>query len=137
MQPLGRRLATKRRPGSSRPSGSTLSPESWRLCSISRQALRRSCSLPESASRPSGLSRRSRLGPEPRPGHDSPELARKAVGSDNERAMADLESTALDWKEIEARLGEIEPAIAQDVFRDVLTDEISPLIALSRLLLAL
>ena len=49
----------------------------------------------------------------------------------------DDDSPPLDWKEIEARLGEIEPAIAQDVFRDVLTDEISPLIALSRLLLAL
>jgi SAM-dependent methyltransferase len=47
------------------------------------------------------------------------------------------DSPPLDWKEIEARLGSIEPVIAQDVFMDVLTDEISPLIALSRLLLAL
>ncbi len=47
------------------------------------------------------------------------------------------EPTVLDWKEMEARLGEIEPKIAQDVLIDLLTDEISPLIALSRLLLAM
>jgi ubiquinone/menaquinone biosynthesis C-methylase UbiE len=51
--------------------------------------------------------------------------------------MTDAEPTALDWKEMEARLGEIEPEIAQDVLIDLLTDEISPVIALSRLLLAM
>ena len=40
-------------------------------------------------------------------------------------------------KEIEARLGEVEPAIAREVILDLLTDDISPVIALSRLLLAL
>lgn len=44
---------------------------------------------------------------------------------------------ALDWKEIEARLGRIEPEIAREVLLDLLADDISPLIALSRLLLAL
>jgi SAM-dependent methyltransferase len=44
---------------------------------------------------------------------------------------------ALDWKEIEARLGELEPEIAREVLLDLLTDDISPVIALSRLLLAL
>jgi ubiquinone/menaquinone biosynthesis C-methylase UbiE len=44
---------------------------------------------------------------------------------------------ALDWKEIDTRLGEIEPVIAREVLLDVLADEISPLIALSRLLLAM
>jgi SAM-dependent methyltransferase len=42
-----------------------------------------------------------------------------------------------DWKELDARLGEIEPAIAREVLVDLLTGEISPVIALSRLLLAL
>jgi SAM-dependent methyltransferase len=51
--------------------------------------------------------------------------------------MADLESSALDDKEIEARLGEVEPAIAREVIVDLLADDISPVIALSRLLLAL
>ena len=47
------------------------------------------------------------------------------------------EPVALDWKEIEARLGRIEPEIAREVLLDLLADDISPLIALSRLLLAL
>ncbi|HTG36753.1 MAG TPA: class I SAM-dependent methyltransferase [Thermoanaerobaculia bacterium] len=51
--------------------------------------------------------------------------------------MADLEPTALDEKEIEARLEEVEPAIAREVIVDLLADDISPVIALSRLLLAL
>jgi SAM-dependent methyltransferase len=46
-------------------------------------------------------------------------------------------SATPDWKELDARLGEVEPAIARDVLVDLLTDEISPVIALSRLLLAL
>jgi len=44
---------------------------------------------------------------------------------------------SIDWKEIDARLGRIEPEIAREVLLDLLADEISPLIALSRLLLAL
>jgi ubiquinone/menaquinone biosynthesis C-methylase UbiE len=51
--------------------------------------------------------------------------------------MAGAEPTDLDWKEIDTRLGEIEPAIAREVFLDVLADEISPVIGLSRLLLAM
>ena len=51
--------------------------------------------------------------------------------------MEDVNATALDWKEIDTRLGEIEPEIAREVLLDVLADEISPLIALSRLLLAM
>jgi ubiquinone/menaquinone biosynthesis C-methylase UbiE len=51
--------------------------------------------------------------------------------------MAGAESTDLDWKEIDTRLGEIEPAIAREVFLDVLAGEISPVIGLSRLLLAM
>jgi ubiquinone/menaquinone biosynthesis C-methylase UbiE len=47
------------------------------------------------------------------------------------------EPAPLDWKELEARLGRIEPEIAGEVLLDLLTDDISPLIALSRLLLAL
>lgn len=43
----------------------------------------------------------------------------------------------LDDKEIDARLRELEPPIAREVLFDLLTDDISPLIALSRLLLAL
>jgi SAM-dependent methyltransferase len=43
----------------------------------------------------------------------------------------------IDCKEIEGRLGEIGPAIARGVIVDLLDEEISPLIALSRLLLAL
>jgi SAM-dependent methyltransferase len=43
----------------------------------------------------------------------------------------------LDAKEIDARLGDVEPPIARDVLIDLLTDDISPVIALSRLLLAL
>jgi len=50
--------------------------------------------------------------------------------------MDDASNTALDWKEIDARLGEIEPEIAREVLLDLLTDDISPVIALSRLLLA-
>lgn len=44
---------------------------------------------------------------------------------------------SVDWKEIDTRLGPIEPEIARTVFLDLLTDEISPLTALARLLLAL
>jgi SAM-dependent methyltransferase len=51
--------------------------------------------------------------------------------------MTDLASTALDWKEIDNRLGDVEPEIAREVLLDLLTDEISPVIALSRLLLAM
>src|SRR5947208_15173906 len=51
--------------------------------------------------------------------------------------MDDASNTGLDWKEIDARLGEIEPEIAREVLLDLLTDDISPVIALSRLLLAL
>src|SRR5689334_3578366 len=47
------------------------------------------------------------------------------------------EPVPLDWKEIDARLGRVEPEIAREVLLDLLTDDISPLIALSRLLLAL
>ena len=47
------------------------------------------------------------------------------------------EAPPLDWKEIEARLGDVEPSIAREVVVDLLMDEASPLIALSRLLLAL
>jgi len=47
------------------------------------------------------------------------------------------EPASLDWKEIETRLGRIEPEIAREVLLDLLADDISPLIALSRLLLAL
>jgi SAM-dependent methyltransferase len=48
-----------------------------------------------------------------------------------------FDSPILDWKEIDTRLGEVEPEIARVVFLDLLADEISPVIALSRLLLAL
>lgn len=51
--------------------------------------------------------------------------------------MRKTEPTALNAKEIDARLSEIEPAIAREVLLDLLADEVSPLIALSRLLLAL
>jgi predicted TPR repeat methyltransferase len=44
---------------------------------------------------------------------------------------------APDWKEIDARLGEIEPPIAREVLLDLLSGEISSVIALSRLILAL
>jgi len=47
------------------------------------------------------------------------------------------EPVSLDWKEIDARLGRVEPEIAREVLLDLLTDDISPIIALSRLLLAL
>jgi ubiquinone/menaquinone biosynthesis C-methylase UbiE len=47
------------------------------------------------------------------------------------------EALPLDWKEIEARLCEVEPREAREVVVDLLVDDISPLIALSRLLLAL
>lgn len=43
----------------------------------------------------------------------------------------------LNWKEIDARLGRVEPEIAREVLLDLLAEEISPLIALSRLLLAM
>lgn len=48
-----------------------------------------------------------------------------------------MDADALDSKEIDARLGEIDPPIAREVLRDLLSGEISPVIALSRLLLAL
>ncbi|MBW8876768.1 MAG: class I SAM-dependent methyltransferase [Acidobacteria bacterium] len=44
---------------------------------------------------------------------------------------------ALDRKEIDARLGEIDPPVAREVLLDLLAGEISPVITLSRLLLAL
>jgi predicted TPR repeat methyltransferase len=44
---------------------------------------------------------------------------------------------APDWKEINARLGDIEPPIAREVLLDLLSGEISSVIALSRLILAL
>ncbi len=44
---------------------------------------------------------------------------------------------SLDWKEIDARLGEIEPHVAREVLLDLLSGDISPVIALSRLILAL
>ena len=47
------------------------------------------------------------------------------------------DDTVLDGKEIEARLGDVEPPIAGQVLVDLLNGDISPLIALSRLLLAL
>lgn len=47
------------------------------------------------------------------------------------------EAAPLDWKEIEARLSEVEPRVAREVVLDLLLDDVSPLIALSRLLLAL
>ncbi|HEV2845657.1 MAG TPA: methyltransferase domain-containing protein [Thermoanaerobaculia bacterium] len=47
------------------------------------------------------------------------------------------EAVPLDWKEIETRLGDVEPRTAREVVIDLLLDDISPLIALSRLLLAL
>src|SRR3982751_2820075 len=53
----------------------------------------------------------------------------------NGQAMAEAEP--LDWKEIDVRLGDVEPEIAREVLLDLLTDDISPVIALSRLLLAL
>jgi SAM-dependent methyltransferase len=51
--------------------------------------------------------------------------------------MTRREQPATDWKEIESRLGGLGPAIARGVLLDLLDDGISPLIALSRLLLAL
>jgi SAM-dependent methyltransferase len=51
--------------------------------------------------------------------------------------MTRREQPASEWKEVESRLGGIGPAIARGVLLDLLDDEISPLIALSRLLLAL
>jgi SAM-dependent methyltransferase len=51
------------------------------------------------------------------------------------RAMDD--AMPLDSKEIDVRLGDVEPPIVREVLLDLLTDDISPLIALSRLLLAL
>jgi Methyltransferase domain len=47
------------------------------------------------------------------------------------------QADSLDSKEIDARLGEIDPPIAREVLLDLLAGEISPVIALSRLLLAL
>jgi predicted TPR repeat methyltransferase len=44
---------------------------------------------------------------------------------------------SLDEKQLAARLAVVEPAIAREVLRDLLEDEISPVIAVSRLLLAL
>ncbi len=51
--------------------------------------------------------------------------------------MARREQPETEWKEVESRLGGIGPAIARGVLLDLLDDVISPLIALSRLLLAL
>ncbi|HEY0558395.1 MAG TPA: class I SAM-dependent methyltransferase [Thermoanaerobaculia bacterium] len=51
--------------------------------------------------------------------------------------MKNVNASALDWKEINTRLGDVEPEIAREVLLDLLTDEISPVIALSRLLLAM
>lgn len=51
--------------------------------------------------------------------------------------MTRREQPETEWKEVESRLGGIGPAIARGVLIDLLADEISPLIALSRLLLAL
>ena len=47
------------------------------------------------------------------------------------------QADSLDWKEIDARLSGIEPPVAREVLLDLLSGEISPAIALSRLLLAL
>src|SRR5258706_14740163 len=44
---------------------------------------------------------------------------------------------SLDWKEIDARLGETEPHVAREVLLDLLSGDISPVIALSRLILAI
>ena len=49
----------------------------------------------------------------------------------------ETDDTPLEGKEFESRLGKIEPAIAREVLVDLLDGDISPLIALSRLLLAL
>jgi ubiquinone/menaquinone biosynthesis C-methylase UbiE len=49
----------------------------------------------------------------------------------------EADETFLDWKEIEARLGDVDPPIAGQVLTDLLTGAVSPVIALSRLLLAL
>ncbi len=51
--------------------------------------------------------------------------------------MRKEEPTAPSAKEIDTRLGKLGPAIARGVILDLLADNISPLIALSRLLLAL
>jgi SAM-dependent methyltransferase len=51
--------------------------------------------------------------------------------------MKEAKARAFDSKDIESRLGGIGPAIARGVLLDLLDDAISPLIALSRLLLAL
>jgi SAM-dependent methyltransferase len=48
-----------------------------------------------------------------------------------------MDADSLDSKEIDARLGEIDPPIAREVLVDLLCGEISPVIALSRLILAL
>src|SRR5690349_25121894 len=42
-----------------------------------------------------------------------------------------------DPKEIDARLGEIEPDLARDIFLDLLTGEVAPALGLARLLLVL
>ncbi len=42
-----------------------------------------------------------------------------------------------DWKEIDARLGDVKPPIAREVLLDLVSGEISSVIALSRLILAL
>jgi ubiquinone/menaquinone biosynthesis C-methylase UbiE len=51
--------------------------------------------------------------------------------------MSSKEQQAAEWKEVESRLGGAGPAIARGVILDLLAGEVSPLIALSRLLLAL
>jgi|SRR6185295_7838678 len=49
----------------------------------------------------------------------------------------ETDDVAVEGKDVDERLGRIGPAIARGVIRDLLDDGISPLIALSRLLLAL
>jgi predicted O-methyltransferase YrrM len=48
-----------------------------------------------------------------------------------------MDADSLDSKEIDARLGALDPPVAREVLLDLLSGEISPVIALSRLLLAL
>jgi SAM-dependent methyltransferase len=53
------------------------------------------------------------------------------------RSVGPLANPRLDGKEIDARLGHLEPPITREVLLDLFAGEISPLIALSRLFLAL
>ena len=52
-------------------------------------------------------------------------------------AVVETATEPPDWKEIDARLGEIEPPVAREVLLDLLAGDISSVIALSRLILAL